>query len=153
MTVVLDPYKIAADKLAELIATEFAAEGVTPLHDKLHESLGNDGIEVAISPIGIRPTIKDNATLETTLLVQFYNIYDREIDPYQQVDPRDVSMFFARFHYALETYQDSNAGNEQVWYFLLSSVDFPDDPTGNKSRFEARVQAFGANQGLVARMS
>ena len=40
-------------------------------------------------------------------------------------------------------------GTTTLWYMTVTSVDYPKDPTGNKSRFEATVRAYGQNTALT----
>ena len=42
----MDPYAIISASIKSIIATEFAAESITARDDKLHESLGLEGVEV-----------------------------------------------------------------------------------------------------------
>ena len=46
-----DAYTVAANALETIINTEFAAQGVTALHDRIHESMGLESVVVGISRI------------------------------------------------------------------------------------------------------
>ena len=147
-----DAYTLAAGALVTLITSEFSAEGVVPLHDKLHESVGLEGSRAGVSPTFQAPNSRDGAVKETYILVQFYAMWEKLVDPTQQVDPRTITAYADRFERALEAYQASASTTPEVWYFALERLDYPDDPTGNKTRFEAVVKATGDNTALQQRL-
>lgn len=143
-------YEIAATGLATIINTEFDPEDLLAQHDKLHESLGRRRPEIGISPVRQQPQARNKLVLETTILVQFYDLWVQEISPDTQVNPFKIAGYAERFWKAAESQQAT--GNNQVWYYSVESIDFPDDPTGNKTRFHATVLARGDNVGLVNRL-
>ncbi len=144
----MDAYAVTANALAALITVEFAVELIVPIHDHMHESRGWQGIEVAISPINQKAI---GASMETNLLVQFYDLWDKQIDPLQQVDPRRITGFADRFRRKVESTQNGSLGTTDVWYFEVVDVWYPHDPTGNKTRFEAEVLGRGDNTALTQR--
>jgi hypothetical protein len=117
-----DAYKTAADAIAQIIDNEFSAEGILARHDKLHESLGLGAAVAGVSPIRTAANQRNRAYRE-------YQIFER----------------------AMETAQASVTGTNEVWYFYVQSIEYPDDPTGNKSRFEATVLAVGDNVAFYQR--
>jgi hypothetical protein len=141
------PYVIAASALKQIIDTEFAPEGVVAQHDHLHESVGWDGRYAGISPDYERPENNNMGALGIFIKVQFYLQWDKEINPFQAVDPRIIAQMGQRFREAVRsadlTYSD------QFWFFNVLDVRYPQDPTGNKTRFEATVKAWADNAGLV----
>lgn len=146
-----DSYALVATALKTIIDTEFAPQSIVARHDKLHESLGSQGVEVGISPISQGAQVKRGIIKETLILVQFYNIWDKRIDPTQQVDPFLITGYADRFERRVESSQASSSGNNDLWYYRVVNIDYPDDPTGNKTRFEARVLAVGDNTALTQR--
>lgn len=132
-------------QLIDLINAEFTPEGYSAIGDRLHESLGDKGTRIGVSPQRARPT-RDENVLGTELLVQFYGKWDKDINPEQVVNPTKVETYAERFRRALRT-SDPKTG--RVWFFRLTSMDYPEDPTGNKSRFEATVVAVGENSALI----
>lgn len=143
----VDPYAEIAAGIKLIIDGEFAAEGYTAMHDRLHESVGYEGTRIGISPEDQIPQRGNELVLDTRVLVQFYGKFDLEVDNNQKVDPRTVTGYAARFRHAL--YSSAAQGTNGLWYFKLDSITYPRDPTGNKSRFEALVLAKGDNAGLV----
>lgn len=143
------PYHQAATSLKTIIDSEFSDLGVSAQQDRLHEALGFDGLAVGISPEDETPMASDYNTMQITLFVQWYDKWDKKIDPKQAVDPFDITTKGDRFRRACKTYQQANPGTTQVWYFNVVSIRYPNDPTGNKTRFEATVRAFGDNSGAV----
>lgn len=147
----MDPYAIISASIKSIIATEFAAESITARDDKLHESLGLEGVEVGVSPIRQVPMARNEAVLETWVLVQFYMIWEKLVDPATQVDPMLVTAMADRFRRKVESVQATTPGSNDSWYFSVQGIEFPDDPTGNKTRFEATVKGWGDNTALINR--
>jgi hypothetical protein len=148
----MDPYAVAAEGVKAIIDAEFAPEQIVANHDKLHESLGLEGIEVGISPTDQIPMGGNALVLDTGIFVQFYGLWEKMVDPTQQVDPRLVTGWADRFRRAVEGTQANAAGSSEVWYYEVIRVEYPDDPTGNKSRFHAWVRARGDNTALLDRL-
>jgi hypothetical protein len=142
------PYEDLAVAIETIIATEFAAEGIVPIHDNLHPSLGTKRVSVGIAPQYEVPQSNNMIVQETWLEVRFYDIWKKEITPETVVDPRKIAGYADRFRRAVKSARVT-AGNDQVWFFDVMRVDYPNDPNGNKSRFVATVRAFGNNDGLV----
>lgn len=129
-----------------------APEQIVAIHDKLHESLGLEGVEVGISPMRQVPQPGQRNVMETYVFVQFYDLWEKEVDPEQQVDPRRITGFAHRFMQAVERAQAGVPGTSEAWYFDVDSVTYVDDPTGNKTRFEATVRARGDNAAMFERL-
>ena len=51
----VDPVAALSGTLLNVINAEFAYDNITAYSDKLHESMGLNGIEVGVSPISTRP--------------------------------------------------------------------------------------------------
>lgn len=147
------PYHIVATALKQTIDTEFVDLPVAAIHDKLHESLGYKGRVVGISPIRIVPTTGREIQQEISVFVQWYDYWEKDIDNEMAVDPGSITEYADRFQRAVERYSASASGTPEVWYFKVTSIEFPDDPTGNKTRFEANVVAYGDNTALTDRLA
>lgn len=147
-----DSYAVAATAIKAIIEAEFAPEGFTALHDKLHAGLGTEYVAIGISPIRQLPQPGQRNVLETYLFVQFYDIYVKDVDPEQQVNPFRITGFADRLMRAIERAQASAPGSSAVWYFDVDSITYTDDPTGNKSRFEAVIRARGDNASMIERL-
>lgn len=141
------PITIARNKLIAVLTAEFAAEGWVPVADILHKSLGRDGkTRIGVSPMR-ESAIANNALLQRhTILVQFYRPWKDIIDPDQIVDPTDIETLAERFKRSLVR---NDPDTNSAWYFELQDIEYPHDPTGNATRFEARVIAWGSNTSLV----
>lgn len=140
-------YSETASALEAIINAAYASEGWVAEHDRLHESVGHERTRIGISLEEQAPQSDDYYTLETTLLVQFYGKYRLDVDPNQKVDPRVVAEYAERFMVAVRESADPVSGN--LWFFNVVDIDYPNDPTGNKSRFEATVVAKANNPTLV----
>jgi hypothetical protein len=139
------PETEARAALKAVIDTEFATEGFTAANDRLHGSLGWKGTVIGLSPIQAAPQVQEQAVLRSRIMVQFYGKWDKKIDPTQSVDPVTIETYAERFRNAIRTGDpDSNS----VWFFRLISIQYPPDPTGNITRFEATVEAVGNNSAL-----
>lgn len=147
------PYEVAAVALKTIIDTEFTPEGFSARHDRLHESLGWNETAIGISPIAQFPVPRGAAAMETQVRIQFYSKYFRDIDPEQAVDPNIIARFADRFMRAVERADVTIPGTPEVWFFRVTRIDYPLDPTGNNSRFEATVVATGNNVALVETLS
>lgn len=147
MTIVTDPYSVLAGALEQVILNEFEDDSpkITVVHDRIHESLGYNGRGyVGISPVREN---SERITTNITALVQFYDAYSLEIDPEQHVDPRNISNKAERFRRAVQ--KARIIADELVWYMDVTYIEYPNDATGNKSRFEATVITQGENTGLI----
>lgn len=129
------------------LGLEFTPDGFSVLDDKLTRFMGADGNYIAVSPIRERPGSNAH-TLEAQILVQLYGWYDAKIDPAQQVDPGLVEGWADRVRECLKPIGTA-AGTDTCWYVRVDDIEFPDDPTGNKTRLEATVRAFGSNNAVV----
>lgn len=115
-------------------------------NDRLHPSQGSKGTVVGTSPVRSYPDQHNAQQLDIEILVQFFGRWRKEINPEQSVDPAAAEAFAERFRAAL---RDGDPDTNGVWFFRLTSLDFPPDPTGNITRFEARVVAVGNNTALL----
>lgn len=141
-------YEVAATGIKAICDAVFDAEGFKAKHDCLHESLGFKRVEIGISPSRITPLPTNASVDQTFILIQFYGLYKREVDPELQVNPFKVAAYHDRLAVALETQQAQDPTSNDVWYYQIINTEFPRDPTGNKSRFEMTVRALGGSPGL-----
>jgi hypothetical protein len=143
------PETEARNALIAMLAAEFAAEEFPIKDDKLHRSLGSKGTILGVYPERMVASPRDRYVSEMGLVVQFYGKYDLKVDPQQTVSPaRSRGSRIASAtpcEPAIQT--PTRAG---VWYFTLERVEYPDDPTGNKTRFEAHLTARGNNGALLS---
>lgn len=143
----MDPYAIAANAVEQIINSEFADEQPEVLHDELHESLGQDGIYVGIAPVRAVPVPNNRVAQHTLLHVQFFDLWEKRVDPHMIVDPRRITDFAYRLQDAIR--RASVTANGNMWYFQWEGTEFPRDPVGNKTRFDMTIRAWGNNAALV----
>ena len=137
------PYTIAANGLATIITTEFTPEGVVPVHDELHESLGRTGRAVGISLEREAPMRRARMGQEIFLKVQWFEQWEDEVDPSIVKDPRTIATLANRLQLAMAAASLTYSGD--FWYFIWEGTEYPRDPTGNKTRFVMYVRAFANN--------
>lgn len=144
---VTDPYAVAAGALKLMIDQEFAPEQIVADHDELHESLGTDGPVVGIAPARQAPAPGNRAAMHTLITVQFFDFWEKEIDPTLSVDPRIITGLHTRL---LEKIRATTveADNAQ-WFFQWEGTEYPRDPVGNKTRFVATFRSWADNGALV----
>lgn len=147
MATVTAPETVARQAIKAALEAEFASEGFPVYDDRLHESVGGDGkTRIATSPIRSTPMASNKLVLIHEILVQFYGKWNKEVEPLQRVDPARIENFAERFRRAM---QSSDPRDPLAWYFDVREVAYPNDPTGNKTRFEARVAVMGNNTALI----
>jgi hypothetical protein len=142
-------YLTVATALQQIVATEFAAEGFTAIRDNLHESLGRHRTDIGIAPVDDFPRDNDAVMKETIVEIRFYDLWTQEISPDTVVDPARITGFARRLENAIRLSNATDPGTDEVWFFDARRVTFPNDPTGNKTRFHMTIRAFGNNAGLV----
>lgn len=146
MRVVSDPYSQMAAAIETAVLTEFDDEQyMTVVHDRLHESLGSDGT----TWVGISPEDEPSGGIDMTIvaLVQFYGAFVPDVNPEQRVDPRAVTNKAERLRQALGEVR--TIGTPEVWFFDITGTRYPNDATGNKTRFEMTVVGRGQNSGFL----
>ncbi len=143
------PFETVATAVKAVFDAEFAAEGYTMIFYNLHESLGRTRVDVGIAPIEDLVSNNNWLVQETWVEVRFYHLWKQEIQPTTVVNPVQVAAYAERFRDALRRAQAQDPGTGQVWFFNLRRVTYPNDPTGNKTRFHATIRAFGNNSNLI----
>lgn len=144
---VTSPTTTARLALMAVLADEFSVEGFTVVGDILHRSLGRDGkTRIGVSPLQETQYSRNALVNEPRLLVQFYGAWPDKIDPKTTVDPTKIETYAERFRRALHGHDPKT---NTLWFFDKLEITYPHDPTGNATRFEARVTAMGSNSMLV----
>jgi hypothetical protein len=143
----VSPFEIAYAAVKAAIDAEFADDDIHVFPDELHESLGATEINVGIAPVRDAPMTNGRVVQETFLHVQWFDLWDPQIDPTQTVDPTPITRKAERLRIALGPL--SVGLGDQVWYFNVDNTDYPRDPTGNKTRFIMGIRAAGRNAALV----
>lgn len=126
---------------------EFADLGLLFGDDKLDESIGWDGVYGAVYP-EVEEFQQNHANVwDATLVIQFFGKWDKKIDPKQAVSPVYIEDKAERMKRALRA--PSHGTTKYLWYYNLIRIEYPDDPTGNKTRFEAVIVATGQNSAII----
>lgn len=145
-----DPFTLIATALKQIIETEFAAEAFTVVFDNLHESLGRTRVDIGVAPIADEVRASNKVVQETSVELKFYDLWPQQISPETVVNPSRITGFAHRFREALRNargFTDPQTG--EVWFFSLERIAYPNDPTGNKTRFVATIRGLGNNNALV----
>lgn len=138
------PETAARQKVASIIQTAFSAESVTVEPTKLLRAAARDGrTRVACSPDSAAEVPRAVNELEVSLLVQYYLPFDDEPDENRTVDPGPIEAIADRLRRAFGP--NSSGITADQWFIRLRSITYPDDPTGHKTRLEARVTAWCEN--------
>lgn len=143
------PFEAVASAIISVFNTEFAVEQFTMIPDELHESLGRKRVDVGIAPVEDLVQTSNGIVQETWVEIKFYNLWKQEIDPNTQINPYIITGYADRLRNALRVARIQDPGTDQVWFFEVRRVQYPRDPTGNKSRFVMTVRALGSNSNLV----
>lgn len=128
------------------VETEFAPEGLTVLDDKLHESMGTEAPIAGVYPEAERPHSSGVVGIFIVGL-QVFQRWDPQIDPAQKVDPALIEDWAWRLQRRMRP--ESTVNGENISYYVVSEVLYPDDATGNKTRFVATLTGFGHNPSLM----
>lgn len=127
--------------------TEFAVEGFKLSFDHLHEAMGRDRVAVGIAPVEERASASRRVIAEHTLEVRFFDLWTDEVRPDTIVNPSKITAYAERFKRCLLAV--NSPGTQMSWFFDVERIQFPNDPTGNKTRFIATIRAVGNNSSIV----
>ncbi len=135
---------LARNAVKAAVEAEFSAEGYTVTNDKLTRAAGKDGDALAVSPDASYEDPRYVGMLITQVLLQVYLKYDPTPDENITVDPSDIEAIAGRLRHKFRTSSQGTGGD--FWWLRLIRIDFPDDPTGNKSRLEATFEVRADNE-------
>ena len=144
----MSAYSQAAEALKAIIDAEYAPEAYTAIHDNLHPAVGREGTRIGIAPEAQEAQSGNMYQQNIVITVKFYRRWDDAVDETKKVDPRPITEFAERFQNAVRATR-GQIGTDSSWYFNVVRIRYPNDPTGNKSRFEADLVAYGSNPTLV----
>lgn len=139
------------ERLIDALTKEFEAEGIKFLNDKLHDSKGREGHIGAVypGPSQIQPT--NELILEPTAYIQLFGKWTAEVDPDKTIDPTPTEEWAERIRRACQS--DGNegveGGDEHLWWYSVTRVDYPPDPGGNISRLFVTVTGKAQNPALI----
>jgi len=143
----MSAYSQAAEALKAIIDAEYAPEAYTAIHDFLHPAVGREGTRIGIAPESQEALSGNMYQQNIYITVKFYRRWDEDVDETKKVDPRPITEFAERFQNAVRG--NDQIGTDSSWYFNVVRIRYPNDPTGNKTRFEADLVAYGSNPTLV----
>lgn len=137
---------VAVDRVIAVVNAAYTAEGWTAQPDKLLQAAGRDGTtRLAVYQEDTSAVPNRRELLGVRLVFQLYMGFNPEPDEHLQIDPRIVGELAARFRD--EYVPTQPAGDDDLYYFRVDRISYPDDPTGNKTRAEVFITAFGPNKG------
>lgn len=142
------PFETMARIVISVFQTEFADLGLTMVPDNLHESLGRYRRAAGIAPTEDAPMLSNRVVQDTMAEVRVFDLWTDEIDPETMVNPFSIAAEAERFRKALSR-SHQNPGTGEVWYFDVDRIWYPNDPTGNKSRYHMTLRARGNNSALI----
>lgn len=138
-----DPYATVADRVITIVEGEFttlAPPDLTVENDKLGRSAGKDGApRCAVWPEAEEERAGRVIQLTVRVRLQLYLAYVAEPDEGYVVNPRTITAIGDRLRRAFK--DQSSGSTSDMWFLRLTAIDYPDDPTGNKSRLEASIEA------------
>jgi len=140
----ISPVRQLRQNVMAAAAAEFPGNEVSVVAGKLHHAANeNSGIPV----LAVYPDVEAEdaivITQDTAVFVQFFLSWSRtERD--QTVDPTTLEDYAHRLRLRLQTYAVA-PGTTENWTLRLQEVRYDDDPSGNRTRFTARVISMGQN--------
>lgn len=138
------PATAARARVKAIIDAEFAAEGYTVENDKIVRASARDGnVRVACSPNFESEVPRNVNELTVELLLQFYLPFRAEPDETIAVDPTAIEAAADRIRRAFGG--NSSGITADMWFIRLRRIEYPDDPSGNKTRLEATITAWCEN--------
>jgi hypothetical protein len=137
------PETLMRARIKEVVEDEFTVEGYEVGNDKLGRSAGKDGTVLAVSPVRSPENTRNVMMLEPEALLQIYLEYEPVPDENIVVNPDAIEAIADRLRRAFSA--ESGGTGDDFWFLRLRSIEYPDDPTGNKTRLEARFTAWAHN--------
>lgn len=138
------PETLVTQRIKAIFNAEFAAEGWTLADDELPRAAGKDGdTKAAVFPdeAAERPGAVQQLVVLAT--VQLYLAYDASPDEFIEVDPNIIVGYGDRLRRAFQAQSSGNSSD--LWYLRLKRIAYPPDPTLNKTRLEATIEAAANN--------
>lgn len=139
------------ERLIAACEAEFATESVKFLNDKLHDSKGREGNIGAVYPGPTQTQANNELVLEPTAYIQLFGKWTAEVDPDKTIDPTPIEEWAERIRRACHSdgFEGVTGGDEHLWFYSVSRIDYPPDPGGNISRILVTVVGKAQNPALV----
>lgn len=140
---------LTRQRVKDIFDAEFSSEGWECRDDKLLRASGHDGVtHAAVYPEAERERSGKVAQLEVPVVLQLYLGFDSELEEDKIVDPTVIEGYAHRIRKAFNT--QSSGTLPDLWFVRLTRIEYPDDPTGNKTRLEAFITGYAQNDaGIV----
>lgn len=150
MTVTAPETRLRQRLIAALTA-EFATEGIVFKNDRLHDSLGQNGAIGGVYPGPTAVPLNNELLLEPTAYVQLFGKWRAEVDANRSIDPTPMEEWAERIRRACRSdgQEGVEGGDEHLWYYAVTRIEYPPDPGGNISRLLATVVGKAQNPALV----
>lgn len=133
---------------AALGAVLLPAPDWTIRQGRLHDSLGDVGNVAGVSPE--EDAVGGNAyVLKPLVLVQVFLKWEKVVDNQRVVDPTPIENLADAFREECRTRQGVNT--DEVWFLEVERLWYPNDPTGQKTRFHANIRGHGDNNAVILR--
>jgi hypothetical protein len=143
------PETALRERLISILTDEFETEEVEIRDDKIHDSLAQKKPLGGVYPTSSKEQFGQGLVQDTFVMVQLFRQWDREINAEQTVSPAGIEEWAERLRRACRADELGAPGDVHLWYYRVVSIEFPDDPSGNKTRLLATVQASSQNAGLT----
>lgn len=137
------------NRILAALNTEFSSDNITFISDKLHPSLGLNGAVGGVYPGNAEESFSNGLVLSATCYVQLYLPWTAQVDPKMTVDPTAIENMAERVRRTCLADDVAFAGSTQLWFYRVTRVEYPPDPTGNISRLQATVLAASQNSALT----
>jgi hypothetical protein len=82
--------------------------------------------------------------LEVEVVLQLYLAFEAVPDEDIQRNPSVIEGYADRLRTAFRT--QSSGTTADLWFLRLTGIEYPDDPTGNKTRLEATIVGRAQNR-------
>lgn len=140
------------DRLITALTAEFASEEIKFLNDKLHDSKGREGAIGAVYPGPTQAPLGNELIVEPTAYIQLFGKWQAVVDPDRTVDPTPIEEWAERIRRACQSdgAEGVVGGDEHLWFYSVTRVDYPPDPAGNISRLLVTVVGKAQNPALIA---
>lgn len=146
---VTSPTTALRERLVAALNVEFAADSIVFGNDKLNASLGQNGPIGAVYPGEDAERVGQIAVITVTAYVQLFLQWKAVVDPKQVVDPSAIEILAERVRRACQADDIAGPNDAHLWYYRVSRIEYPPDPTGNISRLVATVTADAQNPALI----
>jgi hypothetical protein len=147
------PETLLLDRIKTVFDTEFAPQSFVLSRDRLLRADGKDGT----AKTGMYPTTTQEDTRNANMLVvgavvQLYLPFnpDPAANEHAVVDPTTIIGYADRFRRAIGAGGNDVGNVTDFWYLRVPRIDYPVDPSGNVTRFEAQVEGRCDNPGIYA---